>query len=237
MSATEKLWSCTPTDSRLLPRDLQVWAAWLDVTGEGPTKFWSTLSNQERERAARFASDRERARFVVARGLLRAILGSSLGADPQSLAFLYSAKGKPSLGGAFATSGLQFNLAHSGGLAVFAIARDRMVGVDVEQLRPVPELSSVIARFFAPRECAEIKKLSGAKELRAFFQIWTRKEACLKATGEGITGLPGMIEVLGPSGTERTCGGAQDGSPGPRLRLHDLAPAPGFVGALAVTPQ
>jgi 4'-phosphopantetheinyl transferase len=237
MPGTEKLWSCTPADSCLLPQDVQVWAAWLDVTGEGITGFWSTLSSQERERAGRFALERDRARFVAARGFLRAILGSSLGADPQSVEFLYGAKGKPSLGGAFAHSGLQFNLAHSGGLAVFAVARHGMVGVDVEQLRPVPGLSGLMDRFFAPLECAEIKKLSGAAEVRAFFKIWTRKEAWLKATGEGITGFLKSIEVVGPLGEEKLRVGPQDDSGCTRLYLHDLVPAPGFLGALAVTPR
>lgn len=235
MPGTEKLWSCTPPDSGLLPREVQVWAAWLDATSEGPAGFWSTLSSQERERAARYAARRERERFVVARGLLRAILSSALGVEPQSLEFLYSPKGKPSLGGALARSGLQFNLAHSGALAVFAVARDRIVGVDVEQLRPVPDLSDLIKRYLSPGERAELKKLDGAAELRGFLQIWTRKEAWLKATGEGITDLLEKIDVLGPSGTEKMSGGPQDGSPIQRLRLYDLAPAPGFLGALAVS--
>jgi 4'-phosphopantetheinyl transferase len=236
MPGTDKLWLCTPADSGLLPGDVQVWACWLDVTSEASAGFWSTLSSQERERAARYAAQSERARFVVARGLLRAILGSALGVEPQSLEFLYSTKGKPSLGGAYARSGLQFNLAHSGGLAVFAVVRDRIVGVDVEQLRPIPDLSDLIKRYLSPGECAELKRLSGDAELRGFLPIWTRKEAWLKATGEGITELLGKIDVLGPSGTEKTCGEPQDGSPTQRLRLYDLAPAPGFLGALAVSP-
>jgi 4'-phosphopantetheinyl transferase len=234
MPGTEKLWLCTPVDSGLLPGDLEVWAAWLDATNEASAGFWSTLSCQERERAVRYAAQRERARFVVARGLLRAILGSALSVEPQSLEFLYSAKGKPSLGGAYARSGPQFNLAHSGGLGIFAVARDRSVGVDLEQLRPIPDLSDLIKRYLSPGECAELKKLSGEAELRGFLQIWTRKEAWLKATGEGITELLGKINVLGPSGTEKMCGGPQYGSATQRMRLYDLAPATGFLGALAV---
>ena len=235
MPGTEKLWLCTLADSGLLPQDVQVWAAWLDATNETPDGFWSTLSSQERERAARYAAQRERARFVVARGLLRAILGSALGVEPRNLEFLYSAKGKPSLGGALARSGLQFNLAHSGGLAVFAVARDRSVGVDVEQLRPVPDLSDLTKRCLSPGECAELQSFGAAAKLRGFLQIWTRKEAWLKATGEGITELQGKIDVLGPSGTEKMGGRPQNGSPTQHLRLYDLAPAPGFLGGLAVS--
>jgi 4'-phosphopantetheinyl transferase len=236
MPGTEKLWSCAPADSRPPPPDVRVWAAWLDLAGEVIDGLWPTLSTAERERAARFAAQRERTRFVAARGLLRAILGSALDAEPHSVEFRYDAKGKPSLGGALARSGLQFNLAHSGGLAVFAVARDRQVGVDVEQLRQVPELAELVGRYFSTGERAEMQRLTGEETLRGFFRIWTRKEAWLKATGEGITGSLETIDVLGPSGTEMTCASPPDSSPAPRLRLHDLAPAPGFVGALAITP-
>ena len=198
---------------------------------------WSILSSTERERANRFASDRDRGRFMAAQGLLRTILGSCLGAQPQRLVIGYSAKGKPSLGGTFANCGLEFNLAHSGDLAVFAVARHGVVGIDVEQIRPVPELSTIIERFLSARECAEIKRLSGEQAARVFFRIWTRKEAWLKATGEGISGLPGSIEAFGPPGEESISSRPLASPSETRFCLHDLAPAPGFLCALAVIPQ
>lgn len=236
MRLNDNLWPCLPTDGSMLPSDVQVCAGWLDVTDECQSRFWSTLSRQERERAGRFASERDRAHFVAGRGLLRAVLSSRLGTEPASVDLLYCPKGKPSLGGDFAGSGLQFNLAHSGGLAVFAVARHGIIGVDVEHIRPVPELPDLLERFCSERECAELKKLSGEEAVRAFFRVWTRKEAWLKATGEGITGLPKSIEVFGPAAEPRLCDGPQADSKGTRLCLHDLAPAPGFLGALAVTP-
>jgi 4'-phosphopantetheinyl transferase len=217
--------------------DVQVWAAWLDVQSEEMPGLWSSLSPDERARAGRFAQESDRVRFVAARGLLRAILGSCLGTERRKIEFAYSAKGKPLLTGDFTRSGLQFNLAHSGGLGVFAVARHGAVGVDVEQVRAVPDLSGLTERFFSARECAEIGKLSGEAQTMAFFRIWTRKEAWLKTTGEGITGSPQSIEVLGPPGEEELCGAPQDGSRNTRFSLHDLQPAPGFLGALAVTPQ
>jgi 4'-phosphopantetheinyl transferase len=237
MPGDEKPWPCTLAQSRDLPEDSLVWAAWLDVTCERVVGFRSTLSSQERERAARFASERDRGRFVAARGFLREILAACLRTEPQSVEFTYSAKGKPSLGGAFAGSGLQFNLTHSGGLAVIAVARHGIIGVDVEQIRPVPDLSALIGRFFSASECAHIKRLPEEDQVMGFFKIWTRKEAWLKATGEGLTDLLKSIEVLGSAGEVKLCGGPQDGLKGMRLCLHDLAPAPGYIGALAVTPQ
>ncbi len=233
MLANETLWPCTPTDACPMPGDVRVWAAWLDMPGEEMTGFWSSLSTPERERASRFTLERERARFVAARGLLRVLLGSCLGTEPHKIEFTYSAKGKPSLGGEFTRSGLQFNLAHSGGLSVFAVARQAAVGVDVEQIRPVPDLSALIERFLSARECAELKKLSGQEQTLSFFRLWTRKEAWLKATGEGITRSLASIEVLGAPGDRELYGASHDGSGQTRLCLLDLEPAPGFLGALA----
>ena len=234
MLGNEKLWSCTPIDGSVLPNGVQVGAGWLDVGDAAIAGFWPTLCSQERERADRFAFEPARARFIAARGLLRTIMATCLGTLPRSVEFSYSSTGKPSLGGAFASGGLEFNLAHSGDLVVFAVAGHGVVGVDVEQVRSIPELSTLSQRFFSPGECAEIEKLSGEEAARGFFRIWTRKEAWLKATGEGIAGLRKSLEVCGPAGDGELCGGPQDGSGGTRLRLHDLAPAPGFLGALAV---
>ncbi len=216
---------------------MQVWAAWLDVEDENRAAFWSTLSREEQQRAGRFAFQRDRARFIAARGWLRAILGSCLGAEPQLIEFCYSAKGKPSLGGGYASSGLEFNLAHSGNLAVFAVARHGIVGVDVERVRLVRDLSRLTEHYFSARERAEVERLSGADALAAFFRVWTRKEAWLKATGEGITGSLMSFDVLDVPLAEPSRGGctrAPDKLPTTGLRLHDLMPAPGFLGALAV---
>jgi 4'-phosphopantetheinyl transferase len=237
MLRNEKLWSCAPTASGLLPGEVEVWAAWLDLNAEEAAALWTILSREEQERARRFASERDRGRFAAARGLLRTILGNRLSIEPRGIEFGYSANGKPFLMGGFAGTGLQFNLSHSGGLAVFALGRRGLVGVDVEQVRPVPNLSPLAERFFSAREYAEIQRLSGEEAQRGFFRIWTRKEAWLKATGQGITGPLKSVEVLGSSGDVEVRAEPRDGTGEQRLRLYDLAPAPGFVGALAVSSQ
>ncbi len=234
MLENKKLWSCKPSDPGGLLSDVQVWAAWLNVGSEEMTGFWSTLSNQERERAGRFAFERDRGYFVAARGLLRLVLGSCLGTEPCKVEFRHGDQGKPAVGGAFARSGLQFNLAHSGNLAVFAVAHHRTVGVDVEQVRPVSQLSELIEGFFSAGERAELEALSAEKKATGFFRIWTRKEAWLKATGKGITGSLKCIDVLGPPAQEEPDWRPTPGSPGTRFCLRDLLPAPGFLGALAV---
>ena len=236
MLGNEKLWSCKPTGTSSPHPDVQVWAAWLDLTDTALAEFRSTLSNQEQERAARFGSHQARIRFVAARGYLRAILGACLGSRPQDIEFACGPKGKPSLCGALSHSGLQFNLAHSGDLAVFAVALHGVVGIDVEQIRPIPELPAMIEQFYSARECAHLKQLSGEEQLTAFLKIWTKKEAWLKASGDGLTDMLKSLEVLSRPG-ERVLSVKQPDSPaGAGFRLHELAPAPGYIGALAVTP-
>jgi 4'-phosphopantetheinyl transferase len=236
MLGDEMPWLCTPVEAHLRQADVQVCAAWLDVSAERLTALQPSLAGDEQARAERFRLPRDRARFVAGRGLLREILGSRIGAEPRMLQFCYSAKGKPSLGGAYANHELQFNMAHSGALAVFAISRHGPIGVDVEQVRPVPDLLALSARCFTERERSQLDYLTGDKQTLRFFELWTRKEAWLKATGEGITGALACIEVLGAAGKPASCRGPQQGSSNPAFHLHDLAPAPGFVGALAVSP-
>jgi len=234
MLENERLWQCKPSDLRGLLNDVQVWAAWLDVGTKEVAGFWSTLSQPERERAQRFVWERDRSYFVAAHGLLRLILASCLSTEPSEIELHLGDRGKPRLGGALAQSGLQFNLAHSANLAVFAVARHRDVGVDVERVRPVSQLSELVASFFSARERAELETMPAQEKTVGFYRIWTRKEAWLKATGEGVTGPLNAIDVLCPPGQAECYWEPTTGSPASRLCLHDLAPVSGFLGALAV---
>lgn len=232
MLEDNKLWSCAPLGASTLPQGVQVWAARLDLEGEAISRFRSILSSQERARSRRFLFERDRARFMAARGWLRTILSSCLGTEPQRVEFGQGPKGKPRLGGEFARSGLQFNLSHSKNLAVIAVAPRDRVGVDVEQLREVPQLRGLVERAFSPRERDEINKLPAGEQHQAFFRTWTRKEACLKAAGEGIADLPDLTPPLGQDG----CHGVTEGPAEAPFHLYDLSPAPEFVGALALAP-
>ncbi len=230
------MWACAPADGGDPPAGVQIHAAWLHANQQELAQFWPVLCAAERERAGRFAAERDRTRFVAARGLLRELLGSCLGTEPGAIEFDYSPKGKPALVGDFACSRLQFNLAHSGDLAVFAVARHGAVGVDVEEVRAVPCLAELVQRCCSASESAEVSQQTGKAALGAFFRVWTRKEAWLKATGEGICGLPEAFGVSAAAGENHLVGGPQPPQRRSRLRLLDLAPAPGFTGALAFTP-
>jgi 4'-phosphopantetheinyl transferase len=198
-------------------------------------KFAATLSPLEKERAARFRFEKHRDRFIAGRGLLRATLGKYLQMQPSKLDFLYSERGKPGLSAALAGADLKFNLAHTGDLALVAVTRVAPVGVDVERIRKIKDVEDLVERFFSPRETRVFKKLSDAEKPPAFFNLWTRKEALLKATGEGIGQALSTVEVSflpgEPARLVNIAGGAEHAA---QWSLHEFSPAKGYVGATAI---
>lgn len=169
-------WLKAPSDLSLGSSDVHVWQVNLDAIAIDPT----ILSIDEQSRADRFKFEQHRQRFVAGRGFLRSLLARYLNTDPSALEFSYGSHGKPFL----KHFPIQFNLAHSQHLAVYAIALDRAVGIDVEQVRAVDHLNQLVQRFFQP---SEAKMIQAQPEL--FFQYWTCKEAFLKATGTGLSKL------------------------------------------------
>jgi 4'-phosphopantetheinyl transferase len=225
-----------PNDNLLSPvQDVHVWAAVLEASPETLNRFAATLSSTESERAARFRFERDRRRFIVGRGMMRAILGGYLSADSRAIEFACGPRGKPTLAGPFAEGGLHFNLAHSEELALLAVTRAGPVGVDVERIRETAEAQELAARFFSARETAALQGLAAEQKAAAFFNLWTRKEAWLKATGEGIAHSLHRVEVsFLPEEPARLVNLPADLAGNTRWTLHDLAPAPCFAAALAV---
>jgi 4'-phosphopantetheinyl transferase len=213
---------------------IQVWAFRLEVPQRLLERYATLLCPAETERAARFRSSLHRNRFVAGRGALRAILGRYLNAAPEAIEFEYGAQGKPALSGLESRPGLQFNLAHTGDLALLAVARSTPVGVDVEQVRALAEFDSLVDRFFSARENAAFRALTSEEKPAAFFNLWTRKEAWLKATGEGIGAFLNRVEVsFLPGEPARFLGLPPGTDPRSEWRLTTLDPAPGYAGALA----
>ncbi len=145
------------------------------------------MTDDERQRAARFHFERDRTRFVCARGILRRLIAAELDLPPGRIRFDYGAHGKPALAGDQARGGLRFNVSHSDGLGLFVFACDRAIGADLEKIRPVRYGRAVARRFFAEDECAALEGLVGDDWDRAFFRCWTRKEAFVKAVGDGLS--------------------------------------------------
>jgi 4'-phosphopantetheinyl transferase len=166
--------------------EIHVWHAALDREESDLCRLQATLSLEEKARADRFHFKNDRNRFVVARGLLRELLGKYLHRAPAGLEFSYEQHGKPVLSGENPSSGLCFNLSHSAGLAVFAFAHQRNLGIDVEHVRPETAGDDIAQRYFSAREVNDLRTLPPEARVEGFFHCWTRKEAYLKATGMGL---------------------------------------------------
>ena len=204
------------------PDQAHVWQIDLDLDARRLAALEPSLSPEERTRAARFHVPTDRARFVAARGSLRARLAQYLGVDPRQVPLTYTPEGKPILAG---TQALHFNLSHSDALALLAVSPRRAVGVDVERLRTDFEPEPLAKRFFAPSECEALDRVPPGERHRAFLRLWTLKEAYLKAVGSGLnTPLNRFAVSLDDLSIH---------PPAP-YRLHSLDPAPDYVGALAL---
>jgi len=224
-------WREPPAEPVAAPGAVDVWRVALDLGGSAVERLAATLADDERARADRLRVPGGRGRFIAGRGALRAILGRYLGLPADRLAFRYGGRGKPALPG----TGLEFNLTHSGGLALLAVTRGRAVGVDIEAARPMADADRLVERFFSPREVAAYRALPAAERPAAFFRCWTRKEAYMKATGLGLgQPLDGFDVSLAPGEPPRLL--AVAGRPGEadRWSMRDLDPGPGYAAALLV---
>jgi 4'-phosphopantetheinyl transferase len=172
-----------PEPLELSAGQIHVWHARLDGPDVHLQSLEALLNDEELERANRFRFPFGRAHFVAARCILRCLAGAYQGLQPAGVKLEYSPSGKPALEG---DDGLQFNLSHSHALAVYAFARGRRVGIDVELIRDLQEAESIVERFFSPQESAAFQALPTEARQRGFFNGWVRKEAFVKALGEGL---------------------------------------------------
>ena len=155
--------------------------------GARPESRWrELLSSDELDRASRFHFERDRQSYSVTRGVLRALLASSLEVRPQELTFQYSDKGKPRLASPYSRS-LAFNISHSGDFALLGFAGTGNIGVDIEKIRDDFDSAAIARRFFSAREQHQLSSLPAEQQHPAFFRCWTRKEAFIKALGEGLS--------------------------------------------------
>jgi len=179
-------WATRPVKPVLTAEDVHVWLADLDPPPADGRRLSALLSDDERERAQRFHFERDQRRFAVGRGILRDILGLYLDWDPGRLMFAYGARGKPMLSRGCGDGTLRFNLSHSQEVGLIAVARSREVGVDIEHIRPMRDIEAMASRSFSRQESAALFGLSPERRQRGFFACWTRKEAYLKAIGDGL---------------------------------------------------
>ena len=196
-------------------------------------RMYALLSPAERVRAARFAFDRDRRTFVMSHGILRRVLGTVCHENPARLRFRQGLRGKPYL--VDAPPGLQFNLSHTEGFCLVGVTRGAAIGVDVERVRATDDMAALVRQCFSPAEQREYEALAAADRCRAFFKGWTRKEAFIKAIGDGLSYPLESFDVsLAPEQPARLL--AIGGSPksAAEWTMDALEPAPDVQAAVAV---
>jgi 4'-phosphopantetheinyl transferase len=214
--------------------EAHVWLAGLAPAEHPPGAVCGWLSRDERDRASRYYRERDRDRFVLGRGILRDLLGRYTVTPPGLIPLGVAEDGKPRLAEPPAGD-LEFNLAHSEDLAVYAFARGRRVGVDIEAVRDIPERERIASEHFSAKERAWYETHTGPARGAAFFACWTRKEAVVKAIGRGLGGPLPSFDTSIPAGVPGVWAEFGDGTEEPgRWWVVDLGVPAGYAGALAV---
>ena len=191
------------------------------------------LSVAEQLRASRFAFERDRRRFIMARARLRRLLGARLGVRPEAVEFAYGRCAKPALSPRFAGSELHFNLSHCDDVAVYALSWGAEVGIDVEAIRLHADADTLASRFFSPAEIASYRALDARERPPAFVNCWTRKEAFVKALGDGLSmPLQDFDVTLAPTEPATIVRVGDKAGADSGWSLASFSPAPGHVAAV-----
>jgi 4'-phosphopantetheinyl transferase len=170
---------------KLKDNDVHIWRSKLEQPELHVREFASVLSEQERMRAAGYLLEEPRRRFIVGRAVLKTILAYYLKTEPVQLHFSYGPHGKPYLAGRCREAAVQFNMAHSNELALYAFTVKHRIGVDLEYIHQIPDVENMVVRF-SPKG-GSFERLPNSQKLRVFFNRWTRTEAHAKAVGTGLT--------------------------------------------------
>jgi 4'-phosphopantetheinyl transferase len=219
---------------RINKSEVHLWTVRLVAASGQIADLNNTLSNDEKRRVDAFRFQKHKNHFIIARGLLRAILGWYLGEPSEHIDFQYGPQGKPMLCQRYKDV-LHFNLAHSEDCALYAFTRDCQIGVDLEFVRELPEAVSLARHFFAKEECADLFSIAAEKQAEAFFNCWTRKEAYLKATGKGLSVALDRFQVsLTPGHPAAFLNLPGDPFHISQWTLFHLASLEGYVGAIAI---
>lgn len=204
------IWQLPEIQVSLSDHELHIWKSSLNVDGQRFQFLKSLLSCDEQSRAERFYFVKDKNQFIVGRGVLRVLLGNYLDTDPQKVKFYYNEFGKPFLENQFSKNNLKFNLSHSKDMLVMAFAKNVDVGIDIEYVRSDIDVLRLARHFFSQREVSELLSISSYLMNDAFFNCWTRKEAFIKAKGQGLSIPLDKFDVsLSP------------GEPAKLIRLHD----------------
>ncbi|MCU1267663.1 MAG: 4-phosphopantetheinyl transferase superfamily protein [Acidobacteria bacterium] len=228
------IWPAPPDQSSLATSEVQIWRASLDQSPTTVDHLRQLLAPDEQSRADRFHFEADRRHFIVARGYLRTLLGRYLGLAPQGIQFVYTKYGKPSLAMEL-DQHLKFNLAHSGGLALYAFTLLGEIGIDLEHIRPEFTGDDIARRFFSATEVTALDQLPVTERHQAFFDCWTRKEAFIKAKGPGLSlGLDQFDVTLSPDRPAKLLRTGWDEAEASRWSLQAIDVGPAYAAAVAI---
>ncbi|WP_019505897.1 4'-phosphopantetheinyl transferase superfamily protein [Pleurocapsa sp. PCC 7319] len=232
------IWQEPPSQPVLANNQVHIWRANLDLPTDKIEQLATSLSTDEMARANKFYYLKHKNRFIAARVILRLLLANYLQINPEKIEFEYSNRGKPRLAASIDNSSLQFNVSHSQEYALYGFTNHHLIGVDVEYLREMANITELARRFFTHREFHQlIADLTGREQEVAFYQLWTAKEAYLKAIGTGLSGSLSDIELslddrnlklLAIKGNIATVG---------KWSMYHFIPAANYVAAIMVNTQ
>jgi len=229
----------TPSsDLQLSSGEIHIWMSDLDQPESEYGRLMQVLSTDERMRAGRFRFPKDQKRFIARHGMLRMLLGCYLGVKASEIRFTEGKNGKPEIVETFGKKMIHFNITHAEGVALFAFDRNNEIGTDLERIRDFPEMDHIADRFFSAGEKSFFRASPQSIRKEAFFTCWTRKEAFVKATGDGLSMslekldiAPVLAEGGVPLISEGTLGeeGEEAG-----WSIHTFQPVRDYVGALAM---
>lgn len=233
ITTSEKdLWLPPPERLALTAEEVHVWRAWLDQEPSTVQAFLEVLSPDERVRAGKYHFRRDFEHFVVARGMLRDIISRYVNVSSRKIQFLYDQYGKPRLSSC--DPPLCFNLSHAKGVALYAISQVNAVGVDIEYARESFSGDEIAERFFSANEVATLRALPSDLRTAAFFNCWTRKEAYIKARGQGLSHPLDRFTVSIVPGQPVRLLMAEDPEETSRWTLMELSAGADHIASLAV---
>ncbi len=232
-SGFECVWDSPPSSMNITCNEVHIWCIQIDMPFHITTSFNKILSNGEKYTAKRFRSEGDRRRYIVSHGALRKILGKYLQTDPQIIQYIYSPFGKPLLPSDINGKQLYFNLSHSDEYALCAVTLNQPIGIDLENIHPAPDIEAMARHFFSFKENEMIFTHPPDQRLQFFYNLWTLKEAYLKATGKGIRNLNNIEISLSQNGLPSVID-KENKSASDDWTILQLKPAAGYAAGLVV---